>query len=100
MSMTYHTQLICEEEGARAAIKEGKKREDCPYDKAINPGAWNHWVYGCETAAGELETLKSGFVSFCSTSSPDPIFTIPVDEARRTGQWNPRWLRLMEESSG
>lgn len=98
---SFAQQLHFEDEGAQCGL-QGKKREDCPYDKETQSMEWNHWVYGCELAAGELEVIKSGFVEFCSTSSPEPLFKLTVEEAIKTGQWKPRWAKhpsMMGQSS-
>ena len=92
MSFGYKEQLRLEDEGVAAGL-HGKKREDCPYDKAIQPHHWNHWVFGCENAAGELETLRKGTVYFINERGAI-IATIPVEEAILSGRWKPRYVTL------
>ena len=82
-----------EAEGAAAGLL-GKTREDCPYDINENRDGWNFWVYGCEIARGELAIIESGVVSFCNEVSPEPLDTLPVQEAIRSGAWKPKWVKL------
>jgi ribosome modulation factor len=86
----FEQQIAYEAEGAAAGLA-GKTREDCPYHKDLNKDHWNHWVYGCENALGEIATIKKGFVEFCTEQSPDVILRLPVDEAIRSGQWKPKY---------
>lgn len=85
-------QIILETEGAGAGL-EGKTRADCPYDQATQSFEWNHWVFGCEVAAAEVETIRSGKVEWTSTSSHEVVMTLPVEEAIRTGAWKPRYAQ-------
>ncbi len=89
----YRAQNVYQEEGAKAGLA-GARREDCPYDKEANPDGWNFWVWGCEDAASEAAVIASGFVSWCTETSLDPVLTLPVREAIESGQWKPRWARL------
>lgn len=88
----FAAQNVYEAEGAAAGL-QGKKREDCPYGKALNPDGWNFWVYGCETAAGEKELIAKGEIEFCNEAG-DFLFKKPVADAIAQGLWKPRWARL------
>ena len=88
-SFTFRDQLAYEAEGAAAGL-QGKKREDCPYDKELEPDRWNH---GCEVAAGEAEVIRSGTVQFFGEHSIEPLFAMPVKEAIESGRWKPRYAK-------
>jgi ribosome modulation factor len=91
--MDVHLQWAYERVGAAAGLI-GKTRADCPYDREKEPGPWNHWVYGCENAAGELATLRSGVVDFYYADRFEKSHSLPVEEAIATGQWKPQWVTL------
>ena len=89
----FDRQLALEAEGAAKGLK-GAKREDCPYDKETQPFEWNHWVYGCEIAAGEAETIKSGSVMFCTTAKDAKPWAVPIERAIASGMWEPRYATV------
>ena len=90
-----HAQLALEAEGAEAGLA-GKTRADCPYDKETQSREWNHWVYGCETAAGEKKIIASGVVNFCTTDPNVKPWNVDLMHAVATGQWRPRFAPLPE----
>lgn len=92
---TFQDQLRIEAIGAKAGLN-GATRKDCPYNKETHPKEWNHWVYGCEVAAGEKEVVERGFVEFCNVET-GKMWSLPVGEAIARGIWKPRYVRLDEE---
>lgn len=91
MGLSFTEQLAYEDEGGRAGLV-GKTRADCPYDKNTQSGPWNHWVYGCEKAIGELAIIKRGMVEFYSEENFEkPLYTLTVADAIASGQWKPKY---------
>lgn len=93
-------EIFCdhENEGAAAGL-EGKTREHCPYDEEQDPDAWNAWVFGCESAQGEMATIEAGEVFLATTGElpenfMEPGTGIPVKEAIEHGFWKPRYVKL------
>lgn len=84
-------QNAAEANGAWAGLC-GKTREDCPHDLVTEPELWNFWVYGCESARGELLLIRGGYVHFYTEAENwIPNETLPVREAIASGRWAPKW---------
>ena len=84
----FRAQMACEAEGAAAGLA-GATRDDCPYPKGGR--RWNHWVYGCETAAGEKNIIEEGTIQFCTTGHSPLVTEMSVEEAMKMGWWKPRY---------
>lgn len=98
--LPFSEQLKYEDEGAQAGLI-GKTRQDCPYDEETQNLEWNHWVYGCENAAGEKAIFNQGYVTVMSTApmtneeyreALKPENGLPLDEAIRSGIYKPRYM--------
>ena len=99
---SFWRQVAFENEGSAAALA-GKSREDCPYSETGNEDdtfRWNHWVFGFDMAAQEMEYLKTGVIHFMNLNKElekTREWTETAEEAYRNGNWRPRHVKVPEE---
>lgn len=79
------------DEGGRACVA-GEPLTNCPFWE--HTAGYTFWTHGWYIARGERQTIEAGHIDYCSTSSPTPLYSLPLDEAVRTGTWRPKYAKL------